>query len=116
MTQAAPAQPPATPKRPVKATKMPEVVIDEKRFEGKEVVATAITCQGTAKLSPEAHDPDHRVLTVDDVLTVEMDMKCVSIGYDVDKNGQLVRVQRVKPIEGSVRVVDVIRARETRIR
>lgn len=96
--------------------KLPQAVIDSNRFEGKEVAGTIITVQGSAKMTPLASDPDDVVLTHDDVVTIQMDVKVSGVGYDVDGNGLLVRTQRVRPIEGSVTIVDVLRARDTKIR
>lgn len=95
---------------------MPQAVIDSTRFEGKEIAGTTVTVQGSAKLTPEASDTDNMILTHDDVVTIQMDVKVTGVGYDVDSNGLLIRNQRVRPIEGSVQIVDVLRARDTKIR
>lgn len=107
-----------TPQPTPGVTKLPEVVIEEGRFEGKEVGSTLITVSGAAKMVPQAapgKDGD-RVLTVDDVVTVQLDMKVTGIQYDVDGNGVLTRIQKMRPIEGTAQVIDVLRARDTRIR
>lgn len=96
--------------------KQPEVEITEGKFEGKEVGATVVTVSGAAKMIPQAVKDENRVLTVDDVVTVQMDLKVTGMSFDVDKNGVLTRVQRLRPIEGTAQIVDVLRARDTRIR
>lgn len=108
MTSPAQALPPATP--------LPQVVIEETRFEGNEVANTQITVSGLAKLVPSASDHENTVLAVGDVVTVQLDVKVTGIGYDVDKNGLLARTQRVRPIEGAIQIIDVLRARQTKIK
>src|SRR5947209_3085411 len=89
---------------------MPEVVIDQYKFEGKEVQQTAINIAAGGKMEPQAKDPDNRVLSVDDIVTVQLDMKVVGITYAVDNKGILTRVQRLAPIEGVAQIMDVARA------
>lgn len=105
-----------TPSQPTAPTSLPEVVITEDRFEGKEVGGTLITLAGMAKMVPQAAVDEHRVLTVDDIVTVQIDVKITGLAFDVDSNGILHRVQRARPIEGTATIVDVVRARDTRIR
>lgn len=107
---------PQTPPQAAPVSTLPQVVIDAGRFEGKEVAGTIVVLQGASKLIPVAADHDNTILTSDDVVTVQLDIKVGNIGFDVDKNGLLIRVQRAKPIEGTVQIVDVLRARDTRIR
>ena len=97
-------------------TKLPEVVIEEGRFEGKEVGQTLVTVSGAAKMVPQAAVDGNRVLTVDDIVTVQLDMKVTGVQYDVDGNGVLTRIQKMRPIEGTAEIIDVVRARDTRIR
>lgn len=104
----------ATPTAPV--TNLPQVVIEEGRFEGKEVGQTLITVSGAAKMVPQSAKDGDTVLTVDDVVTVQLDMKVTGLAFDVDSNGVLTRVQKMRPIEGTAQVIDVLRARDTKIR
>lgn len=101
---------------PSAPTNLPEVVITEDRFEGKEVGQTLITIGGTAKMVPQSIKDEHRVLTTDDIVTIQVDVKVTGLHFDVDANGLLTRVQRVRPIEGTATVIDVVRARDTRVR
>lgn len=106
---------PVAPATPV--TTLPQVVIDETRFEGKEVGSTLLTITGSAKLVPQNGDHDNTVLTHDDVVTVQLDVKVLGMSFDVDSNsGLLVRIQRARPIEGTVQIIDVLRARDTKVR
>lgn len=105
-----------TPSQSTPVTPLPEVVITEDRFEGKEVGRTVLTLAGTAKLQPVAQKDEHRVLTTDDIITVQVDLKVSGVAFDVDSNGVLTRIQRARPIEGTATIVDVVRARDTRIR
>lgn len=106
----------ATPAPATSVGKIPQVVIDETRFEGKEVGSTLLTISGGAKLIPQSADHDNTVLTHDDVVTVQLDVKVSGVSYEVDNNGVLVRVQKARPIEGTAQIVDVLRARDTKIR
>lgn len=110
------AQPVAGNTPPPAPTPLPQVVIDEGRFEGKEVGQTLLTLAGTAKLVPVATDDSHRVLTMDDIVTVQVDVKITGLGFEVDSNGILRRIQKARPIEGTAQIVDVVRSRDTRVR
>jgi len=109
-----PAQPSAPATAPV--TPLPQAVIDTNRFEGKQIEGVSMTISGSAKLSPVSTNADDVYLTHDDVVTVQMDVKVSGVGYDVDKHGNLIRVQKARPIEGTIQVVDVLRKLDTRIR
>lgn len=85
------------------------VVIEQGLFEGKDVGAVLLTLAGATKLVPQASDHDETVLTIDDIATVQVDVRVTGVNYEVDKNGNMVRVQRVKPIEGTATVLGVVR-------
>lgn len=100
-------QPPAQQQATV--TSLP-VIIDEGKFEGKEVGASSITVSGTSKLTADPTNPQEHILTFGDVATIQMEVKCTGVSFDIDANGIITRVQRVKPIERSARIVDVLRS------
>lgn len=74
------------------------VIIDEMRevpkFEGHEIGLT------TAKIASASVLLEDRVLSVDDVITLNVKVRCVGIGHDVDdKTGQLARVHKLKVLD-----------------
>lgn len=108
---------PAQQQQPANVSQLPQAVIDSQRFEGKDIAGSILTVSGSAKMTPlPVGDADNALLTHDDVVTIQMDVKVSGISYDADKNGLLFRNQRVRPIEGSVSIVDVLRARDTKVR
>lgn len=109
-------QPAQPPQGQAPVTPLPQAVIDTQRFEGKEVAGVVMTVSGSAKLAPQSAKSDDVYLTTDDVVTVQMDVKVSDISFTVDSQGNLVRVQKARPIEGTIMVVDVLRKLDTRIR
>jgi len=98
-------------------TPLPQAVIDTQRFEGKEVANVSMTISGSAKLAPQSmSDADNVYLTHDDVVTVQMDVKVTDVSFTVDEHGNITRIQKARPIEGTILVVDVLRKLDTRIR
>ena len=78
-------------------------------FEGRAVdVISGHISAGTKML-----DPDMPVISIDDRVHVLTTMRCVGVRHEVDKDGNLVRVQVMKPEEiESIRHYVIKRANE----
>ena len=64
-------------------------------FEGHPVNATAIKMSGAITLD----DLDGEVVYMDDVVQMISQFRCVGVRHEVDKNGEITRVQILRPME-----------------
>lgn len=71
-------------------------------FEGRPVDATVVKMSGTVPVD-ELHDV---VLSIDDIVQVRATFRVAAVGHDVDKDGNLIRVQVLKPVEAELHPFD----------
>lgn len=64
------------------------------RFEGQTVHGTEIRISGLSKVDAA----DNVVVTTDDIVRLIGEFKCVGIRHEVNKDGELIRVQMMKPL------------------
>jgi hypothetical protein len=90
----------------------PGGTIDTKRFEGAEVHGSVVSISGTTRMParPVSGNAEDEVFTIDDIITVQLDLKINKIYHEAGKDGQLMRVQLASPVSSTEAiVVDVVR-------
>lgn len=63
-------------------------------FEGMVVAETKVIISGTSQV-----DTQDTIVSIDDRVRLVGDFRCVGVSFEVDKNGDTIRVQKLKPIE-----------------
>jgi hypothetical protein len=82
-------------------------------FEGHPVDGTAVKMSGAAPLD----DLDGEVISVDDVVQMISQFRCVGVHHQVDKNtGKLIRVQVLRPVLMALVPIDPNDPNDTGIR
>lgn len=64
------------------------------RFEGQTVHGTEIRISGLSKIDAA----DNVVTTTDDIVRLIGEFKCIGVRHEVNKDGELIRVQMFKPL------------------